>query len=345
MSGLACGTFLIESLGATLPEICETARAAEAAGFDGLFFGENHFPEEGVPEELQGAWGLTSAPLTLAMAIAACTTRIRIGTAVLALPLHHPVEVAKEATAIDVLSGGRFVLGVGAGMESNGYREYGVPFANRISLLEEGIEVMRRAWRQEAFSFAGRRYRFDDAALNIRPARGEIPVWMGVKTERGMRRAGRLGVPILLDGAITFAETKDLVRVYREACAAAGTHPYVALMRDVCLGETVADARRAYAEAVVARIRLYWQVDYLSPRYDPWVKEIRTVDEVTWALATANRIITGTPAACVEEIRRWQREAGVDYLIVEFLLPAGGRARVLDDIRLFGRAVLPHLGG
>src|SRR5438046_6535651 len=150
----ACAAFLIESLGSTLAEIGETARAAEEAGFDGLFFGENHFPEEGVPPELQGAWGLTSAPLTLAMAIAACTTRIRVGTAILALPLHHAVEVAKEATAIDVLSGGRLVLGVGAGMASNGFREYGVPFVNRISLLEEGIEVLRRAWREDTFSFA-----------------------------------------------------------------------------------------------------------------------------------------------------------------------------------------------
>ncbi|MGE3497646.1 MAG: LLM class flavin-dependent oxidoreductase [Candidatus Binatia bacterium] len=345
MSKLECGTFLIESLGATLREICETARAAEEAGFDGLFFGENHFPEEGVPEELQGAWGLTSAPLTLAMAIAACTTRIRIGTAVLALPLHHAVEVAKEATAIDLLSDGRFVLGVGVGMESNGFREYGVPFKNRISLLEEGIEVMRRAWREDTFSFTGKRYNFDAASLNAHPPRRDIPVWMGAKTVPGVRRAGRLGLPILLDGAITFDETKDLVAEYRAACSTAGTRPYVALMRDVCLGATGEQARAAYEPAVVARIRLYWGVDYLSPQYDPWVKQIRSADEVDWELSTRNRIIAGDPATCAAEIERWHREAGIDYLIVEFLLPEGGRARVLEDIRLFGRAVMPRIAG
>ena len=115
-------------------------------------------------------------------------------------------------------------------------------------------------------------------------------------------------------------------------------------MRDVCLGATVADARRAYEEAVVARIRLYWQVHYLTPRYDPWVEKIASADGVTWELATRNRIVAGAPAECVAEIERWRREAGIDYLIVEFLLAAGGRPRVLDDMRRFGREVLPRLG-
>jgi alkanesulfonate monooxygenase SsuD/methylene tetrahydromethanopterin reductase-like flavin-dependent oxidoreductase (luciferase family) len=340
----ACGTFLIEALGSTLAEIRETALAAEEAGFDGLFFGENHFPEDGVPPEQQGAWPLTSAPLTLAMAIAACTTRIRVGTAVLALPLHHAVEVAKEAAAIDVLSNGRFVLGVGIGMEENGFRDYGIPWVNRVSLLEEGIEVVRRAWREDAFSFSGKRYRLHEATPILHPTRREIPVWMGVKTDAGVRRAARLGLGILLDGAITFDETRDLVRAYRQACAAAATRPYVALMRDVCLGATAADARRAYEEAVVARIRLYWQVNYLTPRYDPWVEKIAAADGVTWELATRNRMVAGAPAECVDEIERWRREAGIDYLIVEFLLPAGGRPRVLDDMRRFGREVLPRIG-
>ncbi|HZP41820.1 MAG TPA: LLM class flavin-dependent oxidoreductase [Candidatus Binatia bacterium] len=340
----ACGTFLIESLGGTLAEIRETALAAEAAGFDGLFFGENHFPEEGVPPALQGAWGLTSAPLTLATAIAACTTRIRVGTAVLALPLHHAVEVAKEAAAIDVLSNGRLVLGIGIGMEANGFREYGVPWASRVSRLEEGIAVLRGCWREDAFHFAGKRYRIDAAPI-LHPTRREIPVWMGAKTEPGLRRAARLGLPILLDGAGPFEEVKDLVAVYRAACAAAGTRPYVAAMRDVCLGATAADARRAYEEAVVARVRLYWQVDYLNPRHDAWVKTIRSAEEIGWERATRDRIIAGDPAACAEELRRWEREAGIDYFIIELLLPAGGRARALDDMRLFGRSVLPRLAG
>ena len=165
------GIFVIESLGSTLAEIGETAKAAEEAGFDGLFVGENHFPEEGTPPENQGAWGLTSAPLVLCMAVAACTSRLRVGTAVLALPLHHAMEVAKQATALDILSEGRFVLGVGIGMEANGFREYGIPFVNRVSLLEEGVEVMRRAWTEEPFSITGRRYRLKDAALNVYPLR------------------------------------------------------------------------------------------------------------------------------------------------------------------------------
>ena len=335
------GIFVIESLGSTLAEIGETAKAAEEAGFDGLFVGENHFPEEGTPPEKQGAWGLTSAPLVLCMAVAACTTRLRVGTAVLALPLHHAMEVAKQATALDVLSQGRFVLGVGIGMEANGFREYGIPFVNRVSLLEEGVEVMRRAWTEESFSITGRRYRLKDAALNVYPfQKPAIPLWFGARTEAGAKRAARLGGGILLDAATTLQETKDLVGAYRQVCAKRGVKPYVAIMRDVCIGRSAVEARQQYEAAVVGRVRLYWQVEYLNEAYDPWVKEISSEEEVTWELATRNRVIAGNPQECTEEIEQWRREVGCDYLMVEFLLPADGRPRVLEDIRLFGRTVI-----
>lgn len=339
---LRIGAFLIESLGSTLAEIADTAKQVEAAGFDGLFVGENHVPEEGVPLENQGAWSLTSAPLVLCMAIAAHTTRLRVGTSVLVLPIHHAIEVAKEAAAIDVMSEGRLVLGVGIGMETNGFPDYGIPFINRVSLLEEGLELMRRAWTEERYSFAGKRYHVKNGSLNLRPRRNSsIPIWLAARTEIGAKRAARSGNGMVIDGAATFQETKDLVAIYRELCAKRCTQPYVILMRDVCIGKSVSEARQKYEESVVSRIRLYWQWQYLNSHYDAWIKQIRSAEEVTWDLATKNRMIAGSLAECAEEIARWQDEIGIDYLMTEFLIPTGGRKQALDDLNAFGREVIP----
>lgn len=342
MADIKFGAFCIESLGDTFTAIGETGLVLEEAGFDGLYTGENHEAAgEELPPHVKTAWGLTSSPLTLCAAAAARTTRLRVGTMVLVLPLHHPLEVAKQASAIDVLSQGRFVLGVGIGVESNGFDVYGVPFANRVSLLEEGIEVMKRAWTEDQFSFAGRRYHVKGASLNLRTVQQpHIPIWVAARTEAGAKRAARTGDGLLLDPAMGMEEVKSLVAIYRAMCAKRGTKPFVILMRDVCLGNSLQDARQQYEKVVIGRMRWYWELQYLSEIYDPWVTTIKSADEVTWELVSTDRMIAGDPKQCVAAISRWRREIDFDYLVVEFMLPEGGRARVLDDMRLFGREVI-----
>ncbi len=341
---LKIGTFLIEGLGGRPSEIYETARLVEEVGLDGLFVGENHFPEEGVPPEKQGAWGLTSAPLMLCMAIAANTKRLRIGTSVLALPLHHAMEVAKQAAAIDALSEGRMVLGIGIGMEANGFAEYGIPYTHRFSLLEEGVELIRRAWTEERFTCLGRRYNVRNGSLNLRPFNSfSIPLWVAARTEGGAKRAGRIGDAIVIDAATTLEETKAVVNTYRQICEKRNRQPYVVLMRDICIGTSAADARRKYEEGVIDRFRLYWSWKYLNATYDPWITQIDNAAEVTWELTTKDRMIVGSSEDSLNEIRKWKQEIGCDYMMLEFLMPSGGRNQVLEDIRQFGRSVLPRI--
>lgn len=94
---------------------------------------------------------------------------------------------------------------------------------------------------------------------------------------------------------------------------------------------------------MLERIRLYWRWNYLNERYDPWIREIRDEAEVTWELSVKNRMIVGNPDDCINEIERCQHIAGVSYMMLEFLLPAGGRKQLLEDIRLAGRSILPRL--
>src|ERR671925_1243755 len=129
---------------ATIAE-CERA---EAAGFDSVWLGEHH-----------NSILLYPAPLLGLAAIAARTRRVRLGTGVLLLPLYHPLAVAEEAAMVDVISGGRLILGLGAGYAPEEFSAFGISIKERGSRLEEGASLLRRLWTEEHVSHEGRHYR------------------------------------------------------------------------------------------------------------------------------------------------------------------------------------------
>ncbi len=183
-------------------ETLEHIAACEAMGFDVVWLTEHHFIDD----------AYLPAVLPFAAAVAARTTRVTIGTAVLLLPLHDALRVAEDAAVVDVLSGGRLRLGVGLGYKLEEFAAFGVRRQDRPSLLEEGIEVIRRAWADGPASFHGRHYRFDAIDVTPKPVQRPGPeIWLAGRDPVPVRRAARLG-----DGLI--AVTGE--HIYREYLAA-----------------------------------------------------------------------------------------------------------------------------
>src|SRR5579875_891482 len=129
---------------------------AEDLGFDTIWLTEHHFVEDGYSPSM----------LPLAAAIAARTRRIRIGTFVLLLPLHNPLRVAEDAATVDIISNGRLDLGLGQGYRVPEFTGFGVPRKERGARLEEGTEIIRRAWTEDGFSFDGRFNRLRNITLS-----------------------------------------------------------------------------------------------------------------------------------------------------------------------------------
>ncbi len=120
-------------------------RGGERLGFTDVWLSEHHFVDD----------GYLPSPLVVAAAIAARTTSMGIGTNVLLLPMHHPLRVAEDAAVVDLVSGGRFTLGVGQGYVQHEFEALGFNRKNRPSLFEEGVEVVRRAWERGASGTRG----------------------------------------------------------------------------------------------------------------------------------------------------------------------------------------------
>jgi probable F420-dependent oxidoreductase len=162
----------------------EQARLAEELGYDTVWLTEHHFAEDGYSPSL----------LTIAGAVAATTRRVRIGTFLLLLPLHNAVRVAEDAATVDVISRGRFDLGIGKGYAPHEFRGYGIPLNERPSRFEEGIEVLRGIWTKDPFSFAGKHYHLEDVRLTPKPVQQpHPPLWIGAQGPKAVDRAARLG--------------------------------------------------------------------------------------------------------------------------------------------------------
>ena len=163
----------------------------EELGFDSVWLTEHHFCDD----------GYTPSPLVLAGAIGAATSKMRIGTNLMLLPLHDPVRLAEDAATISLITGGRFDLGIGIGYRQLEFDQFGRKISHRPSMMEEGIEIIRRAWSGEPVNFEGRRFSVGD--LRITPAPIHSPdILVGGMAEPAIDRAARIGDGFLCTGGI-----------------------------------------------------------------------------------------------------------------------------------------------
>ncbi len=165
--------------------------AAEQAGWDSVWLTEHHFIED----------GYTPSPLVIAAAIGAKTSRMRIGTNLMVLPIHDPVRIAEDAATISLLTGGRFDLGVGGGYRQVEFAQFGRDVRHRPSLMEEAVAIIRRAWSGHPVDFRGKRYSVNN--LRVTPAPVHVPkLLMGGLSPPAMERAAAIGDGFLSTGGI-----------------------------------------------------------------------------------------------------------------------------------------------
>src|SRR4051812_11254241 len=164
------------------PEYAALARAAEESGFDSIWLGD-HMLYRGEQGE-RGPWDAW----TLLVALAGVTDRVRLGPLVACAGFHRPGQLARMAAAVDEVSGGRFVLGIGSGWNETEFRAFGIPFDHRVSRFEEAFEIVRRLLAGERVTYEGRFHRVEDAVLLPPPAR-RVPLMIGANGPRMLRIA------------------------------------------------------------------------------------------------------------------------------------------------------------
>jgi alkanesulfonate monooxygenase SsuD/methylene tetrahydromethanopterin reductase-like flavin-dependent oxidoreductase (luciferase family) len=214
---------------------------AEELGYQNLFVVEHHFT--GV--------GQVSASLNLLSYLAARTSRMRLGTAVVVLPWHNPVLLAEQVATLDLLSAGRFDFGVGKGYREGEFVGFCVPPAEATARFDEAMAVLRTAWAAPGrFSHKGTYWQFDNVVVEPKPTQQpHPPLWMGAGSFDSIRRAAREGYHLLLDQIASVDLTIERVRQYRDELVKSGKPAnagHVGLTRGLHIVTTQAEREEAY---------------------------------------------------------------------------------------------------
>jgi probable F420-dependent oxidoreductase len=319
-----------EHLDRCIDEVIAEAQLAETSGFDSCFFGEHHQDKD----------GFLPSPLIVATAVAAHTTRLRVGTSVILLPLHHPVRVAEDVITLDLVSKGRVILGVGIGYQAADFRAFAVPMEHRVTLFEEGVEIIRQCWTGERFSFRGKHYTLEDVQIRPRPfQRPAPPLWIGASVPAAARRAGRLADAFVGTPSMDLEFTVGLVDAYKTEAREAGRPAEVILMRDAWVARTRAEADAVYGPEVMASYQYYWEQRLAEFRNIP------PDTKFTLENLAPDRLILGDPETCVREFHRWREATGANYYLLRLRhAHSGGPAheKIMDALKLFGDRVLPY---
>jgi alkanesulfonate monooxygenase SsuD/methylene tetrahydromethanopterin reductase-like flavin-dependent oxidoreductase (luciferase family) len=189
---------------------------AEQLGYDTFFVAEHHFHE----------YGAFPNPAVFLSAAATRTSRIRLGTAISALPFRHPMTVAEDYTMLDVLSGGRVVLGVGSGYLTHEFAGFGIDGAEKRERFDEALAALRPALRGERVTFEGKHVRLKDLAINVPPVQpGGPPIYVAVLRREAAYHVGRQGnrlMSVPYASVDRFEDVEALIGEFRRGGAEAG---------------------------------------------------------------------------------------------------------------------------
>jgi len=301
-------------------EILEQVQWLDRIGADLVWFTEHHF----VDDSYLPSW------VPWAGAMASVTKHVRFGTDICLMPFNHPVRLAEDLAVLDNISGGRVELGVGMGYAPHEFRGFGIPMPRRVSLMDEGIEVLQRCFTGEKFSYTGKRYQLEDVRITpgyVQP--GGPPLFIAAMSKAGAERAARYGTHFLPQGPK--AVCKDWASAVRDA----GRNPLdhrIGIIRNV----VVTDPDGELAQQVIAgeRYRMKLYAKFFSEGGQALAAPDATIPQ---------RYIIGDVEHCVAELVGFIREYGLTDIVSAGQSPGLRPAQLTDSLEALFTKVVPRV--
>lgn len=297
---------------------------AEALGMHATFLVEHHFT----------GMGQVSASLDLLAWVAARTTTLRVGTAVIVVPWHNPILLAEQAATLDLMSGGRLDLGIGRGYRHNEFDGFCMDPAEADSRFEEAVGLMKKAWSSDRrFSHEGRHWRFHDIVVEPPPAQSpHPPLWIAAGKAESIKRVAALGCNLLLDQFADCATIGQRIALFKLEVEAGGRQfdpLQVAVARNIYVAKDRTDA----AEALERQAQQHQRMVALSQRPDGSNRSHITA-YAAQAGGTEGSAIYGSPDRIAEELTALHA-AGVRYVLIN------GGGHLMPTLRRFSAELLP----
>ena len=316
---------------------------AEQMGVESVWLAEYHF----------APFSILSAPVTVATAIAARTTKTRIGFGVLLLPLSNPVRVAEETATLDQISQGRIDVGIGRGTFPEHHDAFNSPYTESRGRFGEYLEIILKAWTEEKVSFEGEHYQCHDLLVRPKPLqRPHPPVYVGITSAETFPIIGRMGYPIIINPSRVFAlaELGPAIQEYRAAWREAGHAGQgdAGLRVPVYAAET---AEQAYHEPMASALPAISNFSQRVARSahragisGDWRAQAEHIGSMTYDDWLRDKVVYGVPGAVVDRLRQLIEELQLNRIIYD--INFGRRIPYhlqINNLRLLTERVLPEL--
>jgi luciferase family oxidoreductase group 1 len=313
----------------------EQAQAAETLGFRNVWLGEHHF----------STYGYLSRPVQLATYIAAKTTRLRVGTAVIVIPLHHPLVVAEEIATLDLVSGGRTDIGLGRGYQHYEFERFGFELDAARQRWDESIDILMKAFEGKPFTYEGKFFQMPETTVFPQPTqKPHPPIWIVAQSPYALQAAVKRGFNVLTGGfGVSVDQLAQFGKLFEKTVAEVNPArpPHVGVQRAVYVTKDAADARQAVEEArwnmrVTLSLRNHYErVEQGHAIAVPAPKEPDVEDLLE------NHLVIGTPDVCIRQIKRLREVVGISHFNCSFWIGDMDQKRVLKSMELFSKEVMP----
>ena len=318
---------------------------AEALGFESIWPVEQHFNPQ---------LSIVPAPLLLLSAVAERTKTLRLGIAIVLLPLSHPVRVAEEIATLDVISNGRVEFGIGRGSIPTHFSGFGINQEESRERMMEAIEMIRQAWTSERVSFQGKFHSVENISVVPKPVQQpHPPIRAAANSVDTFELMGSLGYPIFVASQVNpFKKIGELLPVYRQARKAAGhseSRPEdISLLGPLYVAESDSQVRQELEPSIRRFLNsvssIYAGQGENFGTQSSRIKEVlERVRNMTYEKVAEVMGIFETPHACVERLKGYEEEFGMGRMICWFN-PGGmvPHTQVMRSMELFASKVMPH---
>ena len=313
----------------------DMAQAAETLGFRNIWLAEHHF----------STYGYLSRPAQLATFIAAKTARLRVGTAVIVVPLHHPLVIAEEIATLDLLAGGRVDIGLGRGYQHYEFERLGLELDTSRARWEESVDILLKAFGGEPFTYDGKIFTIPETMIFPQPfQKPHPPIWVTAQSPESIEATVRRGFNVLTGGfGVPIERMAEFRRLFDRLLSEVKPPrtPEVGVQRAVYVTDSVADARAAAEEArwnmrVTLSLRNHYErVERGRAVAVPAPKE-PDVDDLLDRF-----LVIGTPDTVIRQITRIKELVGISHFNCSFWFGDIEHPRILKSMELFAREVMP----
>ncbi len=313
--------------------VLDQVELAEELGFAHAFVSEHHFLDSGV----------FPSPLIAMAYLAAKTERIKLGTGVLLLPLHDPVRVAEDSACLDIVSGGRLILGIGQGYRPPEFDGFHRRLEDRRALMREGTELLRRFWTETDVTFEGEMFNYKNVNVTPKPVQDQVPIWVAAKVKRAVQLAAEIGDVWYADPITPLHLIQERQKAWYETLDAVGkgaANGSMAYYREFFVGETAEAAWELGGKGIESEYMGYLAMNHLVTHDGKPIPPDRKdlVPEIVKQRATI-----GDPDHCVEELTKIKESLDLDHFVLKMKYWGVPAEVTKNSMRLAAEKVLPNI--